>query len=913
MYSVQAPFGAKCHAVIICDEKIVRIPYENEILIVQGDGSDGGITKKEANDKSEEKRLEDVPTVRDFLEVFPEDLPGLPPIRQVEFQINLVPGAVHVARSPYRLAPSKMQELSTQLQELPDKGFIRLSSSPLRASVLFIKNKDGFFRMCIDYLELNKLTSLRGRHSKDCIQDSLWLLRVLNNISIYSNNKEEHEEHLKLILELLKKEELYTKFSKCDFWLLNVQFLGYVIDSEGIHESVKFDWGEKEEDAFQLLKQKLCSAPILALPKGSEYFVVYCDASHKGLGAVLMQKEKVIPYASRQLKIHEKNYTTYDLKLGAVVFALKIWRYYLYGMKCVVFIDLKSLQHILDQKELSMRQRRWLELLIDYDCEIRYHLGKANVVADALKLWNRDLSGMIKNLKPRADGTLCLKNGSWILSFGDLRALIMHESHKSKYSIHPGLNKMYQDLKKRYWWPNMKAEIATYVSKSVTCTKTSTGKDTIWVIVNRLTKSAHFLPMKENGSMEKLTRQYLKEVVMRHGVLVLIISDRDGRFASQFWKSLENALGTQLDMSTAYHPQADGQSERTIQTLEDMLRACVVDFGKGWDRHLPLVKFSYNNSYYRSIKVASFEALYGRKCRSPVCWVEIGDAQLTGPKIIHELHIISSKSRNVFKRHMIDEIATPIGDVLSSRSKLGFQGFSLVFQDLRLYCLDLVFLAYSSHLYVNRFVIEVKLRRKVCCNNDEYGIRIVSENPNPNLPGSFLLEVEDTDNEKVEYKFKAKKNMEYPSFNSKTPWNECKPVLGMKFESQQQLKYMLANYGKKPKPVDNEECESSKQGSKKGVGRKEVNEKISKAVKQSVGVCSLVMEIAPKLSHNISIGSLLVGTTPSPSINFLIHTASIAASEAAMYSTFVEYIVIVLCLALFQSMAPPLSINTYPN
>ncbi|GJU19288.1 putative reverse transcriptase domain-containing protein [Tanacetum coccineum] len=484
-------------------------------------------------------------------------------------------------------------------------------------------------------------------------------------------------------------------------------------------KNVKFDWSEKAEAAFQLLKQKLCSAPILALPEGSENFVVYCDASHKGLGIVLMQKEKVIAYASRQLKIHEKNYTTHDLELGAVVFALKMWRHYLYGTKYVVFTDHKSLQHILDQKELNMRQRRWLELLSNYDCKIRYHPGKANVVADALSrkeqikplrvralvltiglnlpvnileaqvearkeenYGTEDLCGMIKKLEQRTDGTLCLNGRSWIPCRGNLRELIMHESHKSKYSVHPGSYKMCQDLKKLYWWPNMKAEIATYVSKCLTCAKvkaeyqkpsgllvqpvipvwkwenitmdfvtklpkTSSGQDTIWVIVDRLTKSAHFLPMKETDSMEKLTRQYLKEVVSRHGVPVSIISDRDSKFTSHFWKSLNEALGTQLDMSTAYHPQTDGQSERTIQTLEDMLRACVIDFGKGWDRHLPLVEFSYNNSYHTSIKVAPFEALYGRKCRSPICWAEVGDAQLTGPKIVHETteKIIQIKKR----------------------------------------------------------------------------------------------------------------------------------------------------------------------------------------------------------------------------------------------------------------------------
>ncbi|GJZ26779.1 putative reverse transcriptase domain-containing protein [Tanacetum coccineum] len=247
----------------------------------------------------------------------------------------------------------------------------------------------------------------------------------------------------------------------------------------------------------------------------------------------------------------------------------------------------------------------------------------------------------------------------------------MLESHKSKYSIHPGLDKIYHDLRKLYWWPNMKVDIATYVSKCLTCAKvkaehqklsgllqqpeipvwkweritmdfitklprTPSGYDSIWVIVDRLTKSAHFIPMNEKYKMEKLTRLYLKEIVCRHGVPVSIISDRDPRFASRFWRSLQRSLGTNLDMSTAYHPETDGQSERTIQTLEDMLRACVIDFGSDWDKHLPLAEFSYNNSYHASIKAAPFEALYGRKCRSPVCWSEVGDAQLTGPEMIRE-------------------------------------------------------------------------------------------------------------------------------------------------------------------------------------------------------------------------------------------------------------------------------------
>ncbi|KAJ0580914.1 putative nucleotidyltransferase, Ribonuclease H [Helianthus annuus] len=247
----------------------------------------------------------------------------------------------------------------------------------------------------------------------------------------------------------------------------------------------------------------------------------------------------------------------------------------------------------------------------------------------------------------------------------------MEEAHKSRYSVHPGSDKMYHDLKTTYWWPSMKAHIATYVSKCLTCAKvkaehqkpsgllqqpeiptwkweqiamdfvtglprTQAGNDTIWVIVDRLTKSAHFLAIKETDKFSQLAAVYLKEVVSRHGVPTSIISDRDPRFTSELWQSMHKSFGSQLDMSTAYHPQTDGQSERTIQTLEDMLRACVIDFGKGWEKHLPLIEFSYNNSYHTSIKTAPFEALYGRKCRSPLCWLEVGNSQITGPEFVLE-------------------------------------------------------------------------------------------------------------------------------------------------------------------------------------------------------------------------------------------------------------------------------------
>ncbi|GJZ79585.1 putative reverse transcriptase domain-containing protein [Tanacetum coccineum] len=482
-----------------------------------------------------------------------------------------------------------MQELFTQLQELSAKGFIRPSFSPWGAPVLFVKKKDGSFWMCIDYRKLNKVT-VKNRYPLsriDDLFDQLQGSRVYSKIDLRSGyhqlrvreedipktafrtlyghyefqvmpfgltnapmSRKEHEGHLKLILKLLKEEELYAKFSKCEFWLLKVQFLGHMIDNEGIHvdpakiESIK-DWAspktpteihqflEKAEVAFQMLKQKLCSAPILALPEGCENFVVYYDASHKGLGTVLMQREKVKAYASRQLK-------------------------------CVVFTDHKSLQHILDQKELNMRKRRWLELWSDYDYEIRYHPGKENVVADALSRKERSKPLRVRDLVM----TIGLNLPKKILN-------AQSEARKEENFINEDLHGMINKLEPR---------------------ADGTEDDQVGEVDGDI--------LKDNVSQGM-------ECSFR------IIYDRDGRFTSHFWKSLNKALGTRLDMSTAYHPQTDGQSERTIQTLEDMLRAC--------------------HTITSIIKAAPFEALYGRKCRSPICWAEVGESQLTGLEIVHEM------------------------------------------------------------------------------------------------------------------------------------------------------------------------------------------------------------------------------------------------------------------------------------
>ncbi|GJW34829.1 reverse transcriptase domain-containing protein [Tanacetum coccineum] len=755
-------------AAIVCHKKVVEIPMEDGRILRVHEERVVGITKALKSAKEDEPRLSDISVVCEFEDVFPEDLSGLPPQRQVVFRIDLVPGATPIAKSLYRLAPSEMQELSGQLQELQDKGFIRPSHSPWGAPVLFVKKKDGSLRMCIDYRELNKLTvknrypllriddlfdQLQGSQffSKIDLRTGYHQLRVheddipktafgtryghfeftvmpfgltnapavfldlmnrvckpyldkfvivfIDDILIYSKMKKDHKVHLSLVLELLRKEKLYAKFSKCEFWLQEVHFLGHVVNQNAgyyrrfianfskiakpltslTQKNQKYVWGVEQEEAFQTLKNNLCDAPILTLPDGVEDFVVYCDASNQGLGCVLMQRGKVIAYASRQLKTHEKNYTTHDLELGAVVFALKTWRHYLYGTKSVIYTDHKSLQHIFDQKELNMRQRRWIELFSDYECEIRYHPGKANVVADALSRKER--------LKPRRVRAMAM---TVQIGMRERIQVAQSEALRQENILMENLHGLDQQMEKKkgeslyfmdriwvpfagdmYWWPGMKRDIATYVSKCLTCSKvkaehqrplgllqqpeipelkwdkitmdfitklprSKSGHNTIWVIVDRLTKSAHFLAIREDYSSEKLAKIYVDEIVARHGVPVSIISDRDGRFTSRCWQTVQKALGTRLDMSTAYHPQTDGQSERTIQTLEDMLRAYVIDFGGSWDVHLPLAEFSYNNSYHSSIRCAPFEALYGRKCRSPVLWAEIGESSLIGPELVQE-------------------------------------------------------------------------------------------------------------------------------------------------------------------------------------------------------------------------------------------------------------------------------------
>ncbi|KAJ9546613.1 hypothetical protein OSB04_019156 [Centaurea solstitialis] len=716
-------------------------------------------------DQAKEGKLSvaEVPVVSEFPDVFPEDLPGLPPDRQIEFGIDLVPGAAPIARAPYRLAPPELQELSEQLQELSGKGFIRPSSSPWGAPILFVKKKDGSHRMCIDYRGLNKVT-IKNRYPLpriddlfDQLQGASWFSKIdlrsgyhqlkvkeadvhktafrtryghfeflvmpfgltnapaafmdlmnrvcrpmldrsvivfIDDILIYSKTKEEHVVHLREVLEVLRRERLYAKFSKCAFWLEEVQFLGHIINREGI----KVDPAKIEAVMdWEVPKAPTEIRSFLGLAGYYRRFIQDFSKICEG---------GVIAYASRQLKPHEANYPTHDLELAAVVFALKLWRHYLYGVKCTIFSDHRSLRYFLEQPNLNMRQRRWLDVVKDYDCEILYHPGKANVVADALSRKTEHAPLRISHLKMavttsfvdlvlraqeeasreenqngeriRGQMAALVRDGRglltrygrvWVPRAGTARQTLLEEAHKSRFSIHPGATKMYRDLRTGYWWPGMKRDVARYVESCLTCLKVKAehqkphGKmqpleipewkwenltmdlitklpktprkfDAIWVIVDRLTKSAIFLPIRESSTAEQLAKIYVDEVVSRHGVPVSIISDRDVRFTSRFWERFHAELGTRLHFSTAYHPQTDGQSERTIQTLEDMLRACVLDFGGSWDTYLPLAEFSYNNSYHSSIGMPPFEMLYGRRCRTPICWGEVGQRVLGSTEVV---------------------------------------------------------------------------------------------------------------------------------------------------------------------------------------------------------------------------------------------------------------------------------------
>ncbi|KAK9017532.1 hypothetical protein V6N11_080011 [Hibiscus sabdariffa] len=365
-----------------------------------------------------------------------------------------------------------------------------------------------------------------------------------------------------------------------------------------------------------------------------------------------------------------------------------------------MFTDHKSLKYLLTQKDLNLRQRRWMELLKDYDLVIDYHPGKANVVADALsrkpnpaslainahfrltkerkllselqvqsdlvsqirelQRMDSDLQKIADNLNAKhnsdftvkSDGLFYYRDRMCVPNDEGLRKEILDEAHQSSFSIHPRSVKMYKDLKPLYWWPGMKSAITDYVSRCLACQK---------VKVEHPAPTGLLQPLKfpqwkwERITMDFVTAElYIREVIRLHGVPTSIVCDRDLKFTSRFWKSLQKSLGIRLNLSTAFHPQTDGQSERMIQILEDMLRACAIDFGKNWERSIPLVEFAYNNSYQSLIQMDPFEALYGRRCRTPLCWSELGESKVLGPQMIQDtekqVRVIHDRLKQAFDR-----------------------------------------------------------------------------------------------------------------------------------------------------------------------------------------------------------------------------------------------------------------------
>ncbi|WVZ97800.1 LOW QUALITY PROTEIN: hypothetical protein U9M48_043312 [Paspalum notatum var. saurae] len=531
----------------------------------------------------------------------------------------------------------------------------------------------------------------------------------IDDILIYSKTEEEHEEHLRLVLQNLREHKLYAKLSKCEFWLDQVPFLGHIVSKGGImvdpskissvmdwkvpevvkevrgflglagyyrrfiesfsriakpmtsllEKGVTFIWTKERQAAFDELKKRLTTAPVLTLLDLTKSFTVYCDASKQGLGCVLMQEGKVIAYASRQLRKHEVNYPTHDTELATLCMledpeALFIWE--------SIYTDHNSLKYIFTQNELNMRQRRWLELIKDYDLEIHYHPGKANVVADALSRKSYIKVGKAPHFREDEQGTVWYKNRICVPNVDSIKKLILSKAHDTAYSIHPGSTKMYHDLKERFWWYGMKRAVAEYVAVCDTCQRvkaehqrstewkweeismdfivglprTQKGYNSILVVVDRLTKVAHFIPVNTTYSGARLAELYISRIICLHGVPKRIISDRGSQFTSRFWEQLHDSLDSKLRFSTAYHPQTDRQTERTNQILEDMLRACAIQYGTSWDKSLPYAEFSYNNSYQASLKKSPFEALYGRRCRTPLFWNQTGEKQVFGPDLIRD-------------------------------------------------------------------------------------------------------------------------------------------------------------------------------------------------------------------------------------------------------------------------------------
>ncbi|KAH0776336.1 hypothetical protein KY290_007747 [Solanum tuberosum] len=679
--------------------------------------------------KSETPSLESVPVVREYPKVFPDDLPSIPPEREIDLGIDLLPDTQPISIPPYRMALAELKELNEQLKDLLDKGFIQPSISPWGALVLFIKNKDGSLRMCIDYRQLNKVT-IKNKYPLPRIDDLFDQLQGANffsKIYLHSGYHQLRVRGCDIPKMAFRTRYGHYGFVVMSFWL--VTLLGHIVSGMGIEVD------PKKTDVVKGWPRPLTPTNIRSLLGLANYYrrLVEGFSSIASPLTALTQNKAKVPMGLWYIVILLE--WVWDVSLCNVVklIAYALRQHKLYGVHVDIFTDHKSLQYVFSQKYLNLRQRRWLEILKDYDMSVLYHPDKANVVADSLSRFSmgsvahvedekkelvRDVhrlarlgvqlvdstkggfmvhhsseSSFVVDVKSKQHldpilmklkesvlnksveafsqggyGVLRYQGRLCISDVDGLREKILEESHGSRYSIHPGATKMYYDLREVYWWNGINKDIAGFVAKCPNCQqvkaehlkpggllqiiniptwkwedvnmdfgvgvpRTRRQHDSIWVIVDRMTKSAHFIPVK----------------------------------------AFQQGPDTNVRLSTTFHPQTDGQAERTIQTLEDILRVCVIDFQGNWDDHLPLIEFAYNNSYHSSIATTAFEALYGRRCRSPVGWFEVGEFAIEKVQLIRErLKMAQSRQKSyadVRRRDLEFEESRPKGQVSSKRGK----------------------------------------------------------------------------------------------------------------------------------------------------------------------------------------------------------------------------------------------------
>ncbi|KAG8503136.1 hypothetical protein CXB51_000932 [Gossypium anomalum] len=595
-----------------------------------------------------ESKIESMPVVCEYPDVFPEELPRLPLTREVEFGIELVPGTTPILIAPYRMAPTKLKELKVQLQELTDKGFTRPSYFPWGALVLFVKKKDGSMRLCIDYRQLNKVT-IKNKYPLPRIDD---------------------------LFDQLKGATVFSKLDlRSGYYQLRVK------DSDVLKTAFRMRYGHYE---FLVMPFGLTNAPAIFMdlmnrifrPYLDKFVVVFIDdiliysyneSEHpEHLRTVLaylfgdgirVDPSKISaivdwkpPRNISELKLHEKNYPTHDLELAAIMFVLKIWRRHLYSEKCQANMVADSLS----RKSLFTLKAMNTQLALSDDgsilAELRarpmffqeiYEAQKCDSRLQAKRV--RCESGVEIKFQINSDRYLMFQDRICVPKDTELIQKILSEAHSSRLVRFEMLDMSTSESRtlSTLWFTSTRDDSqvemgSDYYGFHEGLPLSLRKKDTVWVVVDRLIKSAHFILVCPNYSLDRLPELYVSKIVRLHGVPLSIISDRDSRFTSWFWKKLQEALGTRLSFSTIFHPQTNAQSERVIQVLEDMLRCCVLEFQGSWERYLLLVEFAYNNNFQSSLKMAPFEALYGRKCRTPLYWTEIRESQIHGVDLIKE-------------------------------------------------------------------------------------------------------------------------------------------------------------------------------------------------------------------------------------------------------------------------------------